>query len=492
MTAHTSEGINPRILKNMAALLASQVYIALTALVLATRLPRYLGEMNYGLYSEIYAFVGLFDTIGHLGLRVILTREVARHKNQALYLLGQVFALRFPLALVAIVIVMVATLVRPTTAFERILILICIIEGMVRGYSITINAVLRAFEMMEYNLVITLVDRTLAMGTVLAAIYLRLDLATIFLAFLISALGQLLVATLLCWWRIGRPKWGMDISLWKRFINEAWPVGLSTAMARTYDGAGLVLLGAADGATGLLAGALRINRLTAMLGTAFTDAMFPVLARSSAQSEKQTKHIAQEGLSLLLGLVLPLAAFYAVFSEQFIPWFLGPEFTATVPILVSLSPALVFSFLFVFLTSVLIASGQQRLATLAQAIGLGVNVTCNLLLIPRYGALGPALALLISQATSLVIVLLLTNKPIGLVEILRAIVPAALGTTMMVIAWKTFLTPLPTIIQVLLGGITYCCVWGPIAMLDPAVRVFAQRLTTETVRILKRRFAKRP
>jgi len=492
VTANSSEGINARVLKNMAALLASQVYIVLTTLILATQLPRYLGETNYGLYSEIYAFVGLFDTIGHLGLRVILTREVARHKNQALHFLGQVFALRLPLALVAIAVVMAATFVRPTTAFERLLILICIIEGMVRGYSITINAVLRAFELMEYNLAITLVDRTLVTGAVLAAIYLQLDLTAVFLAFLVSALGQLLIATLLCWWRIGYPKWGVDMPLWKRFVRESWPVGLSTAMARTYDGAGLVLLGAAGGATGLLAGALRINRLTAMLGTAFTDAMFPTLARSSAQSDEQTKCIAQEGLSLLLGLVFPLAAFYATFSEQFIPWFLGPEFTATIPILVSLSPALVCNFLFVFLTSALVASGQQRLVTLAQAIGLGVNVACNLLLIPRYGALGPALALLISETTSLIIVLLLTNKPLGLVEILRAIVPAALGTTATVIAWKTLLTPLPTIIQVLLGGVIYCCVWTPIAMLDPSVQAFVQRLTTEATLILKRRFERRP
>jgi O-antigen/teichoic acid export membrane protein len=481
--------INARVLKNSVALLGAQTYALITTFVLATQLPRYLGEGGYGLYGETYAFVGLFEVIGQMGLRLILTREVAQRKDQAASLLGQVLTMKLPLAGISFAIVMAATLIRPTTPWERILIAICAIESLILGFSNAISGVLRAFELMEYDLVVALVHRTLVLGGVLAAIYLQLDLAAVFLAFLVAGIGRLLVNALVCWQRLGRPRWGANLSLWRQLLKEAWPVGLSAAISRAYDGAGLVLLGVAGGATGLLTGALRINRLTDMVGVSVTEAVFPVLARSSTQSEHQLRHTARETLSLLMSLVFPVAAFYATFSDEFITWFMGPEFSDASAVLLILSPVLVSNFLLMFLASTLNASGQQRLVTLSGGIGLGINVLCNVLLIPQYGVLGPALALLISETTKLIAILLLTHRPLSPLDILRTLIPSALGATGMILVWRTVFALLPLVARVLAGGAIYCLVWSLLAMIDPRTRGLLQHLFAETTHLLKRRSA---
>jgi O-antigen/teichoic acid export membrane protein len=459
---NTAARLNTRILKNSAALLASQIYIALTALVLATQLPRYLGENGYGLYSEIYAFVGMFEVIGQLGLRVILTREIARYRERALSLLGQVLPLKLPLAAAAFAIIMLATLLRPTTPFERFLVAICITESLIRGYSNTINGALRAFELMHYNLVIVLIDRTLAVGAVLAAVYLRLDVTAIFIAYLVSGVGRLLAAALLCWWKLGFPKWGANLPQWKWFLREAWPVGLSNAITRTYDGIGIVLLGTAGGATGQFSGAMRIITLISMIGVSITDALFPLLSRASHSSPQRLSSIAQNGLSLLMALVFPIAAFSAMFGQEFVPWFLGNEFSSAASALLVLTPAMVLQFTRTYFSSLLSASDHQRVDTLAILLALGTNIAGNLILIPRLDFLGAAWALLISETTYILTIFLFPKRSLPVSSVGKAMLPAIVGAIGCVAIWL-LAAKISLWIRLPLGGILYGVIWLSIA-----------------------------
>jgi O-antigen/teichoic acid export membrane protein len=470
-----AEGINARVLKNSVALLASQGYITVTALILATQLPRYLGEVEYGRYSEIYAFVALFEVVGQMGLRVILTREAARHRQQAMSILGQVLILKLPLAAAAFAIVMAAAFVQPITPLERFLIAICIAESLIRGYANTINGILRAFELMEYNLVITVVDRTLAVGAVLATIYLKLDLTAVFAAFLLSGVGRLLVTAVLCRWRAGKPAWGADVGTWKQFLRETWPVGASDALTRAYAGAGLVQLGASDGATGLFAGALRISQLTTVLGTSVADALFPVLSRASHQSPDQLRRIARNGLSLLLALALPFAAFYLVFGDLFVPWFLGTEFAPAASALLILSPTLVLGFVRLYFSSLLQASNRQRWNMLAMLVTLVVNVATNAILIPCLDFIGAAWALVAAEGAYLLCVLLAPGQPLNALDLGHALLPAAAGTAGCVAAWL-LLAPLTLWVCLPLGAALYLAIWLLVARANRELWAFLLRL----------------
>jgi O-antigen/teichoic acid export membrane protein len=65
----------------------------------------------------------------------------------------------------------------------------------------------------------------------------------------------------------------------------------------------------------------------------------------------------------------------------------------------------------------LIACGQQRLEFLTAACGAGINVLLNILLIPAYGLLGAAAALVASEALIWVLAFYFVRRAITSVPI---------------------------------------------------------------------------
>ena len=424
-----------RVAKNSVALLASRVLVALTAVALATALPRYLGHSAYGLYSEVYAFVAVFEVIGQFGLRVVLTREVARNRQSAATVLGQVLLLKIPFALCAAGTIAAAACFRFASPATRCLIALCATESLVRGYSNTVNGVLRAYELMEYDLLITVVDRALATVAVLGAIWLDLGLTGVFAAFLAAGAGRLLAVTLLCLRTIGPPIWRASLTYWGWLVREAWPIGLGTMLERARDGIGVVLLGALGGATGTFAGALRITQLSSAMGAALADAFFPRLSRAGADPATKWVEVTRTGMSALTSVAFPVAAFYAVFGEQFVVWFLGPGFSEAGASLAILAPVLVLSYVRYHLSNSLAAGNRQRTGILASLVALIVSAVGSLLLIPYLDFVGASWALVASELAYLVTVLLFAGQVFSLKNVVTAALPAAAGTIGCLAAW---------------------------------------------------------
>ena len=64
---------------------------------------RRLGNADYGQYQVVLAWAGLFSFIGDLGITQYMTREIARDKKRVGEMFWDVAALRFLLAIVAAV-----------------------------------------------------------------------------------------------------------------------------------------------------------------------------------------------------------------------------------------------------------------------------------------------------------------------------------------------------------------------------------------------------
>lgn len=80
-------------------------------------------------------------------------------------------------------------------------------------------------------------------------------------------------------------------------------------------------------------------------------------------------------------------------STNFIPWFFGKGYDEVVPILKILSLIVVAMGLNnVIGLQYLIPTGRQNLYTLCVVIGAAVNLICNILLIPKFGAVGATVA----------------------------------------------------------------------------------------------------
>src|SRR5689334_13522357 len=79
--------IQSRLFQNIVGLLGGRVVGLLLSAVSSILLVRYLGSLDLGHYSALYAYVALFGWLGTLGLDQIVTREASRRRAEAASLL---------------------------------------------------------------------------------------------------------------------------------------------------------------------------------------------------------------------------------------------------------------------------------------------------------------------------------------------------------------------------------------------------------------------
>ena len=105
---------------------------------------------------------------------------------------------------------------------------------------------------------------------------------------------------------------------------------------------------------------------------------------------KSIKYAVCLGSAMSLGLI--------ACSSNIVPWFLGDEYSKCVYILYIISPIILLNSLFNVLEyQYLLGTKQEGFIIKSMALGAGINILMNLLLIPGFGAAGASLASVISQ-----------------------------------------------------------------------------------------------
>ena len=87
-------------------------------------------------------------------------------------------------------------------------------------------------------------------------------------------------------------------------------------------------------------------------------------------------------------------------SERFIPMFFGYEYLSVIPLLkISAVLIIVIGLGNVFGTQYMIAVGKNKEYTISVCAGAVVNFVLNLILIPKYSALGAVIATVSAEST---------------------------------------------------------------------------------------------
>ncbi len=124
------------------------------------------------------------------------------------------------------------------------------------------------------------------------------------------------------------------------------------------------------------------------------------------------------GLIILLSSVFGLGT--AAVAKEFSEVFWGADFAACADLIIIMSAAIPGTMAAnTIREQYLIASGNERKYLFAAGTGTLVNLVLNLLLIPRYGAVGAAIATLASEYTVCIVQIIVVRKDIPIVSYLR-------------------------------------------------------------------------
>ena len=180
--------------------------------------------------------------------------------------------------------------------------------------------------------------------------------------------------------------------------------------------------------------------------------------------EKQYEKIAAElrgGISLSLMLAIPIFFSFLILGNDFISLFYGSAYVSGVPALYLLSLIQIIT-VFMYLQSICLnAVSCPKYAFLSIAVGIAVNVGLNMLLTPKYGMEGSALATVIAMTINSVLAYLLLRRviPVRYNWISAAkMVMVSLVMCMFLLAFK-YVLPISNVLLLLtafiVGGLLY-------------------------------------
>jgi O-antigen/teichoic acid export membrane protein len=189
-----------------------------------------------------------------------------------------------------------------------------------------------------------------------------------------------------------------DRALARQALAEGFPIWLAGLLSLLYfrGDALLLRLLAGEAQLGSYSAAFRLFEGSMLVPAVLLMAVFPALARAQAEPARQRRWEARL-LALLLSAGLLIGGVLFLLRGPIIGALFGSGFARAVPSLALLALAVPLLYVNYGLTHFLVARDLGRKNLLLSAAMLAVNLTANLIAIPRAGGPGAALATLITE-----------------------------------------------------------------------------------------------
>ena len=404
-------GAHPTVRKvtgNVLALGLERVARLLVMLLVTAAVGRHLGPDLFGVYSAIFGLCTMFAISSDLGIGRVVVRDLVAEPGRGGTLMGTAVALRIGAVVVLTAVACgVAALIFPGRA--HVVLPLAGLFGL--GYILRgSDAVDLGFQAVTRGQYPALARTAALLAGAAANLWLMRTGASMAAFAAVFAAEGLLIAVGMVWvWRRWAPAdyrgWRFDRSTARGFLVESWPMFVAFLYTQIYYRVDVILLErlASGGDAGIYTASARIYDILIGVLPLLSVSLFPTLTRWYAgdagvfreRYARMTRWITWGGVVLLAGVwVVRKTVVDLIFGEEYLaaagvlPWHLGS--------------ALVM-YHAMFRAAYLTLCRRQIVLLWTSLLGAVLNVGLNLVLIPRFGAEGAAMAGLATQVVALVL-----------------------------------------------------------------------------------------
>jgi O-antigen/teichoic acid export membrane protein len=451
-----------RAARNTAVRAAGEIIGKLGSLVLFAVLAREVGDARLGIFVFALAWAEVAMTPVGLGIDQFLLRQVAEDRTRldsyywnALYLK----LLRgVPVVVGSIVLVYVLDYSTETRQTVAIITIALLFETLARTLVNVFNAFERG-ELVAYSIVLQRLSSA-ALG--LALLFAGYGVVAVALAYLLGAVLRLIQSFYLLHRRLGTPRRVLpaDVRLVirKRSLTFTAQDIFGLVLAR----ADVLLLAAlaSDSVVGLYGSAYRLFEATTFINIALTGAFTAMFTYLGRDTTPPLASVFQRSVKLLLALQLPIAVSLGLLAEPLCVSFFGEEFRDSADPLRILAPVVVLFGVMVLASVLVLSRSRPKRMVYTVAVASVINIVLNLVLIPPYGEVGAALAMLGSLAVYAAIALVLAVIETGPVNWLSMTGPPLLAAAVMAVPLLLLSGVWP--IALLVGTVVYAAAYAAI------------------------------
>ena len=397
-----------RYFSNTGWMFVGQLFSLLASFFIGTWVARYLGPQDYGVVNYVVAFVGLFSFLAPLGVDSILNRELVKHPEQRDLLLGTSLRLKLIGGGLALIASILAAFLIETAPGIRFLIML---------YSVI-------FIFQAFNIISTFFQSNVAaknnVRAQLTASVITSFLKILMIIFGFGVLALTLIYVLDIFWQglglvaaykregLALGAWRYDPNLARRLWQDSWPLMLAGAAALIYIRIDQVMIGRMLGETavGIYSAAVRVVEVLYFIPSIISTSLFPAIVNAKKIGAELYRRRVKNFYILVFVLAVVLALPISWLSGFIIHFLFGPAYASAAPVLRVYAWSSVGLFLGWAMGQCLIVENKILTIFVTNLLAVLMNVGLNLLLIPRFGIRGAAIATLISYLVTPAVVII--------------------------------------------------------------------------------------
>ena len=392
-----------KVAKNISWLLIDKLIRMVGGLFVGIWVARYLGPDLFGKLNYAIAFIGLFGSFSAFGLQAIVVRELVKNQYSKKELLSSAFLIQVIGAITAYIFCnLLVLLLRDDDQVVRVLVVFLSLILLFRST----DFIKYYFEAnVESKYIVWVENSVFVVGSTIR-IFLILTKADIYSFAILMVFEALSLGVLLLYLygkKVGSHIWPyFYASSFFMLLKNSWPLMLSTVTVMIYMRLDQIMLGelADDSAVGVYSAAIRISEIWYVIPTIVSASLFPSLVAQHQSNRAFFDKSLQIQYELMVYLAILIAIPVTFLSDQIIEVLYGGAYSDAAQVLVVHIWSGVFVFLGVASQQWFIAEHMERQALYRTTAGMIINVGLNLLLIPKYQAVGAAWATLIAQAVA--------------------------------------------------------------------------------------------
>lgn len=391
--------------KNASWLIGGKIAQMVLSFFVSILTARYLGPSNYGTISYVNAYVAFFTSLCTLGINSVIIKDFVEKPQEQGEAVGTTLAMRFVSSFLSVIMIMCIVNVvdhdEPTTIVVAAL---C-----------SVSLLFQVFDTFNYWFQSRYESKITSIATFVAyaatALYrfvlLALHKDVEWFAFATSVDYIVLGAILFYSYRkYNGPKLSITIEKGKSLFGRSYHYILSGMMVAIYGQTDKFMLKQMldETSVGYYSLASSVNLMWVFVLQAIIDSMYPTIMRLYEKDREQFDRKNRQLYAIVIYVSMAAAVCFVLFAPLVIRILYGDAYMPAVGPLRIITWYTIFSYLGVARNAWIVCENKQKYLKYMYLSAAFINIGLNYLMIPMWGASGAALASLITQiCTSLIL-----------------------------------------------------------------------------------------
>jgi O-antigen/teichoic acid export membrane protein len=371
----------------------SQLIRLFTNVFIFVGIARLYGPEEYGQFTIAYTLATIFIVVADFGFDVLLTTEVAKHRDDIVNIGRKFFSMKILFTLLSTTLMLLIPAFRAFSPGSRNIIFILVLYMIFTTFTNFFNAIFRGYERFEYETKISFITNLILLSLLILLGSLKVELHFLMISFVIARFVGLIISIIFSRKLVGADFLKLDFSEWRIALTSVLIYGIHFLFGNLYFQLDTILIGLirGDQDAGIYQAAFKIMLMLLLIPEIAISTILPMLTKVFVNNRELWRNIGRLLFKILFFIAIPVAAVLYFYSDKIIQIVFGDKgFNEAIPVLQIFSFVVLLRFSLEPFALMLTTANRQMIRMYVVITATILNLIFNSIVIPYYGIIGAA------------------------------------------------------------------------------------------------------